>query len=222
MRATNLRQKRPNTAPLRRTENYSRVGGDKKWNVHNDLLSNLQNKKQIQQPDREYNLEGTPSVLLRGRYALPTLMTPPRPSSGFTEGYDLAKRVEYNDDVAKRRAEISIVHLEDKWKGKNRKLGNRDIDDTLRIEVRALRKQRLKALYSPNWGVNGNNIPNELEDLSVVVKKTRPHSAHPRLQKKKKQGRSLLKTYSFRCKKVFMLYSENIQYQDHIFFDDRH
>ena len=36
------------------------------------------------------------------------------------------------------------------------------------------------------------------------------------MQTKKKQGRSLLKTYSFRCKKkVFMLYSENIRYQDH-------
>ena len=140
--------------------------------------------EQIQQPDREYNLEGTPS--LRGRYALPTLMTPPRPSSGFTEGYDLAKRVEYNDDVAKRRAEISIVHLEDKWKGKNRKLGNRDIDDTLRIEVRALRKQRLKALYSPNWGVNGNNIPTELED--VCCRKTRPQRPPTFAGKKKEEG----------------------------------
>ena len=32
------------------------------------------------------------------------------------------------------------------------------------------------------------------------------------MQKKKKQGRSLLKPYSLDVKEVFMIYSENIQY----------
>ena len=111
----------------------------KTWNVHNDLLSNLQNKKQIQDPSLSYDLDATPSILLRGRYALPTLMTPPRPSSGYTEGKDLTQRMEYNNDVANRRATIAILHAEDKWKGKNRKLGNRDIDETLTGHSRSTR-----------------------------------------------------------------------------------
>ena len=168
----------------------------KTWNVHNDLLSNLQNKKQIQDPSLSYDLDATPSILLRGRYALPTLMTPPRPSSGYTEGKDLSQRMEYNNDVANRRATIAILHAEDKWKGKNRKLGNRDIDETLRMEVKQLRKQRLKALYSPNWGVSGNDLPGELEDLSLVVKKTRPRSAHPRLQQKLKKNNLKSRPYN--------------------------
>ena len=43
--------------------------------------------------------------------------------------------------------------MNDKWKGKNRKLGNRDIDDSLRIEVKNLRKQRLKKHYTHPIGV---------------------------------------------------------------------
>ena len=75
-------KKRPYSAP-----NVKKAS----WDVHNDLLSNLQNKKQFQEPKQSYKLNDTPSVLLRGRYALPTLMTPPRPSSGYTEGNDFTK-----------------------------------------------------------------------------------------------------------------------------------
>ena len=57
-------------------------------------------------------------------------------------------------------------------------------------------RDSLKALYSPNWGVSGNDLPGELEDLSLVVKKTRPRSAHPRLQQKLKKNNLKSRPYN--------------------------
>jgi hypothetical protein len=113
-----MRRNRPSTAPANRRRNLDRRL--EKWSVHNDVLSKLQNPRQLQNAcrpassskvdrNRQLNL-ATPSVLLRGRYALPTLMTPPRSSSGYSEGEDLHKRKVTQLEVARRRAEIYSIH----------------------------------------------------------------------------------------------------------------
>jgi hypothetical protein len=136
---------------------------------------------------------------------LPTLLTPPRPASGYSERTLHSRETQSNRQIAHRRAQIYDIHnrhqgstlpgfepnfnvsVEDDAGEEDSSilLGERSVsntvDDQIYTTIKHARKKRIDALQTPNWGKPGTELPRELERLSITVKRSRPRTANPRV-----------------------------------------